>query len=106
MLQYAGLTLLTQRASEAVRRARALRARPPASEGLLKRYRSHVFTYFEYCLRGRALTLEISSQAIGKGVCPAHSHALQAYPRLDFEFLATLAAVVLNRQERHPRWLR
>jgi predicted nucleic acid-binding protein len=27
-----------QRASEAVRRARALRARPPASEGLLKRY--------------------------------------------------------------------
>jgi hypothetical protein len=34
-----------QRASEAVRRARALRARPPASEGLLKRYQSHIFTY-------------------------------------------------------------
>jgi hypothetical protein len=36
-----------QRASEAVRRARALRARPPASEGLLKRYRSHIFTYLD-----------------------------------------------------------
>jgi hypothetical protein len=33
-----------QRASEAVRRARALRARPPASEGLLKRYQSRVLT--------------------------------------------------------------
>jgi hypothetical protein len=35
-----------QRASEAVRRARALRARPPASEGLLKRYQSRVLTLF------------------------------------------------------------
>jgi hypothetical protein len=38
---------------------------------------------------------------------PKHPHILQAYPRLDFEFLPTLAAVVLNRQEREPsRWLR
>jgi hypothetical protein len=35
-----------QRASEAVRRARALRARPPASEGLLKRYQSRVLSLF------------------------------------------------------------
>jgi hypothetical protein len=36
-----------------------------------------------------------------------HSHISQAYPRLDFEFLPTLVAAVLNRQERQPsRWIR
>ena len=35
-----------QRASEAVGRAGALRAPPPASEGLCKRYRSRVLTLF------------------------------------------------------------
>jgi hypothetical protein len=37
---------------------------------------------------------------------PKHSHISQVYLKIDFEFLPTLSAVVLNRQERHPRWLR
>jgi hypothetical protein len=42
-----------------------------------------------------------------KRAAPKHSHILQAYPRLDFEFLPTLAAAVLNRQERlSRRWFR
>jgi hypothetical protein len=62
----------------------------------------HFLSFFYWNWMKASWSMESFSHERG----PAHSHALQAYPRLDFEFLATLAAVVLNRQERHPRWLR